>query len=106
MKTARAWIAVTGVILAVCSRANVPVGAQTAGEPIRLSAWAISMANVATGANAVIDIRVDKWSAPKEREQLIATFLEKGQDALLRALQKVPVKGRIGIPGRMGPDPS
>src|SRR5262249_34985740 len=81
-----------------------PLGAQTAGGPIRLSAWAVSMANVATGANAVLDIRVNKWSTEAERQQLISTFLEKGQDGLLRALQKVPEKGRISNPGKRGPD--
>jgi hypothetical protein len=82
------------------------INAQTAGQPIRLSAWAVSMANVATGANGVLDIRIDKWSTDKEREQLIATFLDKGQEGLLKALQKVPVKGRIRIPARQGPDPT
>jgi hypothetical protein len=33
-------------------------------------------------------------------------MVEKGQDALLSQLQKVPVKGRIRIPGWMGPDPN
>jgi hypothetical protein len=84
---------------------RAPVGAQTAGGKIRLTAWAVSMANVATGANAVLDIRVEKWSTEAERQQLISTFLEKGQDGLLRALQKVPVKGRISNPGKRGPDP-
>jgi hypothetical protein len=106
MKTARAWIAVAGVILAVGGRVNVPVGAQTAGQPIRLSAWAVSMANVATGANAVIDIRINKWSTDKERTDLITTFIEKGQDKLLDALRDLPDKGRISIPGRQGPDPT
>jgi hypothetical protein len=106
MKTARAWIAVAGVIVAVGGRANVPVGAQTAGQPIRLSAWAVSMANVATGANAVIDIRINKWSTDKERADLIATFIEKGQDKLLDKLRDLPDKGRISIPGRQGPDPT
>jgi hypothetical protein len=85
---------------------GAPTHAQTAGQPIRLSAWAVSMANVATGVTGVIDIRINKWSTAKERQELIATFLDKGQDGLLKALQKVPVKGRISTPGRMGPDPN
>ena len=31
--------------------------------------------------------------------------MPKGQDDLVRALQKAPVKGRINIPGWKGPDP-
>lgn len=79
--------------------------AQTTGAPIRMSAWAVNMSNIATGANATIDIKVDRWSTADERQRLISTFLDKGQDALLRALQKAPVKGRMRIPGYMGPDP-
>jgi len=74
-------------------------------EPIRLSAWAVNMSNIATGANAVVDIRVDKWSTDKEREELIATFVDGGQDRLLDALRDVSVKGRIRIPAWQGPDP-
>jgi hypothetical protein len=106
MTPVRAWAVSVVVVVAVLARAGAPAQAQTTGQPVRLSAWAVSMSNTATGANAVIDIRVEKWSTQKEREQLIATFLDKGQDGLLKALQKVPVKGRIRIPGRQGPDPN
>jgi hypothetical protein len=92
-----------GIILA---GATPSTDAQTAGEPIRLSAWAISMGTVGTGRNEVIDIRINRWSTNKEREDLIATFIEKGQDDLLRALQRLPEKGRINIPGKQGPDPA
>jgi hypothetical protein len=91
---------------ALVTAATVGVDAQTMGQPIRLSSWAVSMANVATGANAIIDIRVNKWSTDQERQEMIATFLDKGQDGLLSKLQKAPVKGRISIPGRQGPDPN
>ena len=73
--------------------------------PVRLTTWAISMSNVATGRNATIDITIERWSTPSEREALIAAFMEKGQDGLLRALQKSKVTGRVRIPGWMGPDP-
>jgi hypothetical protein len=106
MSSVRARTSFTAMLLALLVCAGALSHAQTAGRPIRLTSWAVSMANVATGANAVVDIRVDKWSTPQEREKLIATFLDKGQDGLLSALQKVPVKGRISIPGRQGPDPA
>jgi hypothetical protein len=94
------------VIVTVLAGAGLRARAQTIGQPLRLTSWAVSMGTVATGANAVIDIRVDKWSTDDERQKLIATFIEKGQDGLLSALQKVPVKGRISIPARQGPDPT
>ena len=73
--------------------------------PLRMSAFAVSMATAAPGANAVMDIRVKRWSTQAERENLLNTAVEKGQDALLRALQKMPDHGRISIPGWTGPDP-
>lgn len=94
-----------GILIAGLCAIGAIAAAQTTGQPIRMTAWAVNMSNIATGANATIDIRVDRWSTPQEREQLITTFLNKGQDALLRALQKAPVKGRMRIPGYMGPDP-
>lgn len=106
MKSARVWLAAVVLVGAVFVRPDVSVRAQTAGEPIRLSAWAVSMANVATGANAVIDIRINKWSTDKERETLISTLVDKGQDKLLDTLRDLPDKGRISIPGRQGPDPN
>lgn len=106
MRVVRLWM---GTIVAACAIAvltGVPVRTQTAGQPIRLSAWAVNMSNVATGTTAVLDIRVDKWSTAKERQDLIATFVDKGQDALLSQLQKLPAKGRIANPGKRGPDPT
>lgn len=73
--------------------------------PLRLSAFAVNMSTVATGTTAVMDIRIKRWSTAAEREKLVATAVEKGSDALLRALQKMPDHGRISIPGWTGPDP-
>ena len=87
--------------------AAAPVRAQegTLPVPLRLSAFAVNMSTVATGKTAVMDIRITRWSTAAEREALITTAVEKGQDALLRALQRMPNHGRIAIPGWIGPDP-
>ncbi len=106
MKSDRVWLAAVVVACAVLAGVHVSVRAQTEGEPIRLSAWAVNMSNVATGANAIIDIRINKWSTLKERQELIVTFVDKGQDALLDKLRDLPEKGRMSIPGRQGPDPN
>jgi hypothetical protein len=83
--------------------ATTPVRAQQ--EALRIDAFAINMSNIATGANARVDITIDSWSTAEEREHLITTMLEKGSDALLKALQKTPVKGRFRIPTARQPDP-
>jgi hypothetical protein len=97
-----ARIVVVGVMLAVG-----PLGAQAPApqEKLEITAFAVNMSNIATGANAVVQIRINSWSTPEERQQLITTMLERGNDALLRELQKAPVHGRWSIPGQMGPDP-
>ena len=83
-----------------------PAGAQVPQAPLRMRAFAVNMTNVATGANNILEITIDRWSTAAERQQLIAAMVDKGQDALLKKLQDVPIKGRIRIPGWMGPDPN
>ncbi len=73
--------------------------------PLRISAWAVNMSNIATGTNAQMDISVTRWTTPDERKTLIGTFMESGQDPLLRALQRMPDHGRMRIPGWQGADP-
>jgi hypothetical protein len=82
------------------------IQAQTTGEPLRLSAFAVSMGTVATGRNATLDISITRWSTDEERKQLITTFLEKGPDKLLSVLQKQKDCGFIRVPGFTGPDPN
>jgi hypothetical protein len=80
-------------------------GTQSNAEKLEITAFAVNMSNIATGANAVVDMRIDSWSTPEERQHLIATAMEKGPKALLKELQKAKVHGRWRIPGIMGPDP-
>jgi hypothetical protein len=91
---------------------SAPVATPRAQEPelpslpLRLSAFAVNMSTVQAGRNtAVMDLRITRWSTPGEREKLIKTAVEKGQDALLRELQRMPNHGKISIPGWQGPDP-
>jgi hypothetical protein len=78
--------------------------AQTPQEKLEITAFAVNMSNIGTGSNAVVQIRIDSWSTDAEREKLITTMVEKGEDALLSALQHAKVHGRWSIPGYMGPD--
>jgi hypothetical protein len=95
---------VMSVALALLSAPRT-MSAQTNGEKLEISAFAVNMSNIATGANAMVQITVNGWSTAEERTLLITTVLEKGSDALLRALQKAPVKGRFRIPTARPPDP-
>jgi hypothetical protein len=100
----------TGTTLLTCTLALALVSSAPAlraqnAEKLEITAWAVSMSNMATGANATVDITINDWSTPEARERLITTMIEKGPDALLRALQKEKSKGRFRIPGWRGPDP-
>ena len=94
----------SGIVTAALMLAPAPP-VQAQQEALEIDAFAINMSNIATGANARVDIRINTWSTAAEREQLITTMLEKGSGALLKALQKAPVKGRFRIPTARPPDP-
>jgi len=91
------------VFSASLSQGQTPAAGSGLPLPLRMTAWAINMSNTATGANGIVEIRVTKWSTTEERQGLIGIFLDKGQDGLLRALEKVDAHGRIRLPGAMGP---
>ena len=91
------------VVLGLVLYSTLPSAAQVT-LPIRMRAFAVNMSNNLTGANGIIQITLDQWSTAQERTNLLNT-VPKGQDDLLRALGRLPVKGRINIPGWLGPDP-
>jgi hypothetical protein len=72
--------------------------------PLHLTAWAVNMSNIGIGSNAVVDITIERWSTDDERQTLIATFLEKGPEKLLGALQKLKRVGYIRLPNSLGYD--
>jgi hypothetical protein len=80
--------------------------APSAADAVSINGWALNMSNIATGANQTIQIRIDRWSSPSQRQALIDTFLKDKQDGLVSALQKQPEMGRFNFPGYMGPDPN
>jgi hypothetical protein len=106
------FTSITAAVALAVLLSSAPVATSRAQEPelpalpLRLSAFAVNMSTVQAGRNtAVIDLRITRWSTPAEREKLINIAVEKGQDALLRELQRMPNHGKISIPGWQGPDP-
>jgi hypothetical protein len=78
--------------------------AQLPSVPLRITAWAVNMSNIATGSNAIVDITINRWSTDEERKGLITTFLEKGPEKLLDAVQDAKPVGRIRLPNTLGYD--
>ena len=84
------------------AQSDAPFGS----DKVTILGNALNMSNTATGANQTIRINIDGWSTPSQRQHLITTFLEKGQNGLLKELDKQPELGRFNFPGYMGPDPN
>jgi hypothetical protein len=85
----------------------MPVRAELPPVPFVLRAFAVNMTNVNVprGNAGMLQIRITGWSPAAKRKELIQLVLDKGQDKLLSALQKEPVKGRLSLPNWQGPDP-
>lgn len=61
----------------------------------RLTAVTVNMSNVGRPGADKVEIVIERWSSERERSALIATLKDKGPDALLSALQKLPRVGYI-----------
>jgi hypothetical protein len=92
--------ALCGVI--VTAGLFVHVDAQTK-TPERYNATAINMGSGPGMAGRVL-LSVDRWTTPKERENLLRVFAEKGPDKLLDALQDMPKVGYIRLPNTLAWD--
>ncbi len=82
------------VSLALGAALAVPMAVRAADKPeaLRLRAYAVDMNN--RGRTRSLDIVIERWSTPEEVKNLQAVSTERGDDALLKALQKV--KPRCG----------
>src|SRR4051812_46549337 len=85
--------------------ASPALGAPQAANvgPERFTAFAVDMSNTARAGNnsTTVDIVVNRWSSDADRDRLVKILQEKGQDALLNALQSLPVVGYITTPGSL-----
>ena len=97
------WVSYAIVFVTVAAWAGREVLAQPP-LPLRLTAFAVNMSNIATGTTATIDFTVDRWSTDAERDKLLSTFLERGPEKLLEALQDAKPTGRILAPDKVGWD--
>lgn len=99
-----ATVGIVGVSMALLAPF---VTAQSSGERLHFTAFAVNLSNVATGANMILEIDVNSWTPESERTRLIETATAKtdNQDALLKLLRGFPKRGRMWAPQWQGPDP-
>jgi hypothetical protein len=72
--------------------------AQTMGWPERYRANAV---NLDIGAQGLIDITVERWSTPAQRDKLMSVLLNEGADKLLDVLSDMPHVGYFNTPGNL-----
>jgi len=58
--------------------------------------------NIAVGRNTRIEIYIDRWSRPEERNMLLGTLAENGPQALVDMLQQIEPVGRIRVGTQTG----
>jgi hypothetical protein len=93
--TAARWAGLTLAAAVSLSSSSVTVEAQNRRPIERLLATSVNMSNVGRANPGRIEIVIERWSSERERDELIATLKDKGSDALLKQLQKLPRVGYI-----------
>jgi len=66
------------------------------------TAWAVNLGGVVK--SGTVQIAIDLWSTPEERNELIEAFKQGGQDEMLKVLTKLPKVGFIRIPQSLAYD--
>jgi hypothetical protein len=97
--------AISTAVAVIALLGSMATAWQGTDEKLHITAWAVNMSNIGTGSNATVDFTVERWSTPEEREKLITTMVEQGQDSVLRVMQEMPPTGRMRFPSWQGPDP-
>jgi hypothetical protein len=87
------------LMVLVCSLAL----AQTNGQPERFTANAVSLSPQYGTGQQTVEINVNRWSPPSDRETLIAALM-KSPEELLKQLQKIRPVGTIRTPDSIGYD--
>jgi hypothetical protein len=75
------------------------LNAQQKRETIQAQVWG---EQTMAGKTFNMTIRVNSYSTPEDQKTLLDAFQKGGHDALVRALQKMPERGRIAITGTLG----
>ena len=72
------------------------VEVRAAAPPLeRLEATTVNMSNIGRPGADRVEIVIERWSSEHDRDALISTLKDKGSDAMLSALQKLPRVGYI-----------
>jgi len=99
---AKRYIPVTLIAVATVL---APAFALAQEPPLDIDATAVSLGGISQPSGTVqITIHIERWSTPEDTARLRDAVVEKGGDALLRALTKAKPVGNISTAGRVGWD--
>ena len=83
----------------------VPTTTRNSDLRVRYTAMAVNLGDAPVRwTSTTVEIVVNRWSTPAERDRLLSVLMEKGPDKLLEALQKNPPVGYIRTPDSIGYD--
>ena len=91
------------LLLAAASLSPRTVAAQDV--PVTIEAVAVSLGGpTMRSGTAQVTLRIDRWSTDQDLARLKDAVVEKGDDALLNALQRTKSVGRLSTDGSLGWD--
>jgi hypothetical protein len=92
--------------LALALASVVSAGAQTASNSPRerFTAVAVNNSTVGRAGASPVDITISQWTSDADHDKLMTLFKEKGEKALLSALQDQKPVGTINVPGNVAYD--
>jgi len=82
-----------GAAVLACLASGATAGAQVL--PVTYEATAVNLSNVGRSGVSQLQVTIERWSDDAERGKLRDALIEKGDDALLKAVQKI--KPRAGF---------
>lgn len=95
------------VMMFLVAGAGAATSAWPADKPVlRLRATAVDIGGITAGgarpaSTTVLEIGIERFTSDAEHGNLAAVLAEKGSDALMSALQKLPPAGYIRTPGSL-----
>ena len=97
-------LALATVVLGFLFALQAPASAEDKAV-LRLNAFAVNMSGVGSSRAQTLQIVIERWSTDEERAMLIDTLVEKSEDKLLDAVQKIkPRAGFIRTSSSLGWD--
>ena len=92
--------AALGILLSV----SPVVRAQTHGDPVEFTAFAVNMGSIVRGSTANLIITVNRWSTQAERDSVFTSLREKGPEGLFNVLKDLKRVGSLRTAQTVGYD--